>query len=136
MDKKTILVVDDEPQFIEVIKMRLESHGYSVVTASNGKECLKMIKTAWPSAVLLDIMMPEMNGFDALREVKKIDANLPVFMVTAFSDQEKFDEATKLGASGFIVKANDLGSEVENIIRVLNVADKFKTDISGDSNGR
>jgi len=135
MASKRILIVDDEPQFIEVVKLRLESRGYSVIAAANGKECLEAIKTDKPNAILLDIMMPERDGLETLQEIKKIDTKLPVFMVTASLDQEKFDEATKLGASGFIAKTSDLSNEIESIISSLNMADKFKGDKDGEANG-
>ena len=121
MGKKKILVVDDEPDFLEIITTRLTANDYEVVTASNGDEALDRIKTAKPDVVLLDILMPGMNGLEVLRKIRKMDSKLPVYMVTAFSTDERFKMANKLGASGFIVKTNDLAKEIDNITAALDI---------------
>lgn len=126
MGKKKILVVDDEPSFLEVIKMRLEANDYEVIIAANGKEALKKIEQERPDAVLLDILMPQLNGLKALEIIRRKDKDLPVFMISAFSDEKRFKLARKLKASGFIVKTSDLKKEVENITSVLRVADKYR----------
>ncbi|PIU40873.1 MAG: two-component system response regulator [Candidatus Omnitrophica bacterium CG07_land_8_20_14_0_80_42_15] len=123
---KKILVVDDEPDFVEMIKLRLESSGYDVITASDGKGALEKIKDEKPDAVLLDIMMPGLNGLQVLKKIRKRDKNLPVFIVTAFSNEERFNLAEKLDASGFIVKTNDLKEELANIFSASRMADKYK----------
>jgi len=118
--------VDDEPDFVEMIKLRLESSGYDVITASDGKGALEKIKDEKPDAVLLDIMMPGLNGLQVLKKIRKRDKNLPVFIVTAFSNEERFNLAEKLDASGFIVKTNDLKEELANIFSASRMADKYK----------
>src|SRR3989339_592273 len=135
MDKKKILLVDDEPDFVELIKKRLELNGYEVASAVNGKEALEMItgrhvglpllKNERFDAVLLDILMPEMDGLNALKAIRRHNKNLPVFMLTAHSDEEQFQEANRLGASGFIVKTADLQKEIENITSILRLSSKF-----------
>jgi len=131
MGKKKILVVDDEQAFLRVLQNRLESMGYEVVTASNGKEALEKIKTDKPDAVLLDIMMPVLDGIQTLKEIRKKDKNLPVFMLTASSDTERFKSAKDLNASGFIIKTGDLKIEINNITNVLNLAAKYKGEHPG-----
>lgn len=131
MDKKTIFVVDDEPDFLEVIKIRLESSGYEVVVFNNGKDVLERLKKSRPDAVLLDILMPKSDGLTILKKIRSEYSDLPVFIITAFSNQERFELAKKLNASGFIVKTGDLKTEIENITSSLQVADKFRTGISG-----
>jgi len=126
MRKKKILVVDDEQAFLRVLQNRLESMEYEVVTASNGKEALEKIKTDKPDAVLLDIMMPVLDGIQTLKVIRKTDKNLPVFMLTASSDAERFKSAKDLNASGFIIKTADLKIEMNNISNVLNIAAKYK----------
>lgn len=128
MDKKKILVIDDEPDFLELIKVRLEANNYEVITASNGEEGLEKVKQVKPDAVLLDILMPGIGGLQTLKEIRRIDKNLPVFIVTAFSNEERFKLASDLKASGFIVKTNDLGKEVNNINSILNIAPRYKVD--------
>ncbi len=126
MDKKKILVVDDEPDFLEMIKIRLEANNYEVITALNGKEGLEKVKQEKPDAVLLDILMPELDGLRVLRRIRRDNKNLPVFIITAFSNEERFKVANKLHASGFIVKTADLKQEVDSINSILNIAPQYK----------
>ncbi|MFA5155784.1 MAG: response regulator [Candidatus Omnitrophota bacterium] len=126
MEKKKILVVDDEPDFLKIIKIRLESDGYETLLCDNGKDALNIIKKDKPDAVLLDILMPELDGLEVLRTIRKQDKNLPVFIITAFSNNERFELAKKFNASGFIVKTSDLGEEIGNINSFLRLADNYK----------
>src|SRR3989338_9957369 len=115
--KKKILIVDDEPIFLEMMKMRLEANNYEVINTLNGKDAIRLVKREKPNAVLLDILMPVVDGLKTLKAIRKIKKDLPVFMVTAFSNKERFELANKFGASGFIVKTSNLNKEVENITR-------------------
>ena len=126
MGKKKILVVDDEPDFLEVMRLRLEANGYEVSTAPSGKDALEKIRLNKPDAVLLDILMPNMDGLEVLKKIRKMDEKLPVYIITAFSTEERFKVANKFGASGFIVKTDDLAKEVENITSALDISDKYK----------
>lgn len=123
--KDKILVVDDEPDFLKAIKMRLVANNYDVVTATSGKQALAKIKQDKPKAVLLDVLMPGLDGIQTLKKIRKQDKNLPVYIVTAFSHEEKFKLAKKLNASGFIMKTSSLKKEVENITSALRLADKY-----------
>ena len=126
MSNKKILVVDDEPDFLKLVKIRLENSGYDVVTALDGKEALEKVKNDKPDAVLLDILMPGMDGLDVLRTIRQENKDLPVFIITAFSNEERFKMANKLNASGFIVKTSDLKEEIERISGILRLSDKYK----------
>ena len=126
MDKKKVLVIDDEADFLDVIKIRLEANNYEVITALNGKEGLEKVKQEKPDAVLLDILMPEVDGLRVLRRIRRDNKNLPVFIITAFSNEERFKLANNLKASGFIVKTSDLKQEVDNINSILNIAPQYK----------
>ncbi len=125
MANRRILIVDDEPDFLEVMRTRLEASDYDVTTAANGEEALSYVKNSKPDAVLLDIMMPGMDGLEVLRKIRKMDASLPVYIITAFSTDERFKAANKLGASGFIVKTDDLTKEVDNITSALDMSARF-----------
>lgn len=124
--KKAILVVDDELEFLKMIRLRLEANDYEVVTAVNGEQAMEKLKGYKIDAVLLDIMLPDMNGLDILKEIRKRDKDLPVFMITAFSNKKRFTLANKFNASGFIVKTEDLQKEIDNITGAIRLADKFK----------
>ncbi|MEW5758236.1 MAG: response regulator [Candidatus Omnitrophota bacterium] len=124
--KKKILVIDDEPDFLELIRNRLEANNYEVVTALNGKDGMSKVKKEKPDAVLLDILMPDIDGLTVLKKIRQNDKNLPVFIITAFSNEERFELANKFNASGFIVKTSDLKKEIDNINSILNISDKYK----------
>ncbi len=126
MSNKKILVVDDEPDFLKLVKIRLESSGYDVLTALDGKEALEKVRNDKPDAVLLDILMPGMDGLEVLKTIRQENKDLPVFIITAFSNEERFKMANKLNASGFIVKTSDLKEEIERISGVLRLSDKYK----------
>ena len=127
MAKKKILVVDDEVDFTELMKLRLEASDYDVLVLNNGEGTLGVIKKEKPDAVLLDIMMPGIDGITVLRQIRALDARLPVFMVTAFSNEERIKLAGKLNASGFIVKSRqDISEEIKNITAAIDIAAKYK----------
>ena len=119
MIKLKILLVDDEPMFIEMLKARLESLGCEVIIASNGKEALEKIERDKPDAVLLDILMPILDGMSTLEIIRKRDKNLPVFMMTSFSTEDRIDKAKMLGATGYLVKDGELKIEIEKMLGQL-----------------
>jgi len=126
MSKRKILLVDDEVDFVELLKARLEASGYEVITSNSGKDALDRFKKDDPDAVLLDIMMPELDGLSVLKQIRAQNAVLPVFIITAFSNEERVKAAGKLNATGFIVKTQDLGKEVKNITAAIEIAEKYK----------
>ena len=128
MASRKILIVDDEPDFLEVMRVRLEASNYEVITASNGEDALNHVKNDKPDAVLLDILMPGIDGLEVLRRIRKTDESLPVYIITAFSTEERFKVANKFGASGFIVKTDDLAKEVDNITSALDMSSKFRNN--------
>jgi len=81
-DAKRILVVDDEPRMIGFIRMNLELEGFQVLEASNGLEALEIVRTSLPDLVILDVMMPELDGFETLRILREF-SSIPVIMLTA-----------------------------------------------------
>ena len=126
MAKRKILLVDDEADFIELMKTRLEANDYEVITSNNGKDALDRVKKDKPDAVLLDIMMPEIDGLTVLKQIRLENSNIPVFIITAFSNEERVKVAGKLNASGFIVKTQDLADEIKNITSAIEIAYKYK----------
>lgn len=125
--KRKILVVDDEPDFIRLVKMRLENEGYQAIVACNGKEALKLYKTEKPDAILLDVMMPGIDGLQVLKEIRSVDPDIPIFMVTAFSNEERIRLAANLNATSFIIKGDsDMTSEIKNISSIINVVSRPK----------
>ena len=103
-----ILVVDDEPDAVELLQEFLEAKGYEVLTATSGEEALRTVREERPHLILLDVRMPGMNGLEVLRHVRQIDQEAGVIMVTAVSEEETGREALALGAFDYIVKPLDL----------------------------
>lgn len=122
--KKKALLVDDEEDFLRVLKNRVSRAGFDVITAENGQEALDKIKNERPDLVLLDIMMPGIGGLDVLKKIREQDKNLPIFIITAFQNEKRFMIARELNASGFIIKGSDLGAEIKKMKEIIAIADK------------
>lgn len=110
--KKTanILVVDDQPINIKLLQRKLEREGYEVTTAYNGLECLKVVKERKPDLILLDVMMPEMDGIEACAKLKENEETetIPIIFITAKSSKEGKLEGLEVGAVDYITKPIDL----------------------------
>jgi len=102
-----ILLVDDDPNVVKTVAFQLTEEGYSIVVAGNGEEALERIKEEKPALVLLDIMMPGMDGIETLKKIKEIDREIPVAMVTAVWDNEEGKRAFEAGAYDYITKPID-----------------------------
>lgn len=126
MAKKKILLVDDEADFLTVMKARLEANNYNVVTASDGNEGLVMAERENPDAILLDIMMPGIDGLSVLRKIRALRPDLPVFILTAYSDNDLKKTERELDATGLIIKTKDLGVEIKKIATAIELAVKYK----------
>ncbi len=98
-----ILVADDEQNIIQLLRMYLRQGGYEVVTASNGQQALDRFQTESPDLVLLDLMMPERDGFDVCTEIRK-RSDVPVIMLTARSDDVDKIVGLEMGADDYITK--------------------------------
>ena len=115
-----LLVVDDEIDVCNFVKNFLEERGYEVFTAMNADDGLAIAKREKPALVLLDIKMKGMDGLAALKHLKEFDRNQKVVMVTALEDQDKMDEACRLGACEYITKPlmlDHLEQVVEKILK-------------------
>lgn len=123
---KRVLLVDDDGKFLELIRTRLEAAGCQVGTASDGAQALEKIRENRPDVVFLDIQMPEPNGLEVLKKIRQYDRDLPVYMLTAFSDTERFQSANKLQASGFIPKTNNLFQEIQSVTAALKLSEKYR----------
>lgn len=118
-DAKRILVVDDEARMIGFIRMNLELEGFQVLEASNGLEALEIIRTSLPDLVILDVMMPELDGFETLRILREF-SNIPVIMLTAKGEEDDRVYGLELGADDYIAKPfspRELSSRVRAVLR-------------------
>ncbi|MBI3007500.1 MAG: response regulator [candidate division NC10 bacterium] len=103
-----VLVVDDEPEAVELLVEFLSSKGYEVLTATSGEEALRRVKEDRPHLVLLDIQMPKMNGLEVLRRIREIDPEMGVIMATGVNEEDVGRKALELGAFDYIVKPLDM----------------------------
>lgn len=118
-DAKRVLVVDDEPRMIGFIRMNLELEGYQVLEAHNGLEALEIIRTQLPDLVLLDVMMPELDGFETLRMLREF-SSIPVIMLTAKGEEDDKVYGLELGADDYVTKpfgSRELSSRVRAVLR-------------------
>jgi CheY-like chemotaxis protein len=104
---KKILCVDDEPINLMIIEVNLIAEGYEVYKATDGLAALKMVKEIKPQLILLDIMMPGISGIDTLKEIKKIDPDIPVIMVSGVTDEAIAKSTVALGAYDYVKKPID-----------------------------
>jgi two-component system KDP operon response regulator KdpE len=116
---RTILVVDDEPDLLNAVRLYLEDEGYQVLTATNGEEALAKVRTRLPDLIVLDVMMPQMNGFEALGEIRRI-SNVPVIMLTVKGEESDKVRGLGLGADDYVTKPfsqRELLSRIQAVLR-------------------
>ena len=110
MSRGRILVVDDDPRLLHIVEMYLSIEGYDVVTAENGEDGLKEVEAARPDLVILDIMMPGMDGIEACRRIRTNaeTQSVPVVMFSALSSDDDVERARLAGANHLITKPFNL----------------------------
>jgi DNA-binding response OmpR family regulator len=105
---KTVLIVEDEQSMQRALKNKLEHAGYTVLAADDGEKAIEALRSTKPDLVLLDLIMPKLDGISVLRQMKGDDAfrGVPVVILTNLSSGDKVAEAMQLGTFDFLVKAN------------------------------
>jgi two-component system KDP operon response regulator KdpE len=139
--EKLILIVDDEPRMARFVRMNLELEGYQVIEAGNGIEALESVRDDLPDLVLLDVMMPEMDGFETLERLREI-STVPVIMLTVKGDEEDRIRGLELGADDYVSKPfspRELASRIRAVLRradmpspvaktAIRIDDRFSVD--------
>jgi DNA-binding response OmpR family regulator len=139
--RRRILIVDDEPRMIHFIRLNLEHDGFEVYEAISGLKALDQFRDQLPDLILLDVMMPDIDGFETLRLIREI-SNVPVIMLTAKGDEEDRVKGLELGADDYVTKPfspRELVSRVRAVLRrtempssltheVIEVDDRLKID--------
>jgi len=115
---KLILVVDDEPRMIRFVQYNLELEGFRVITAHNGLEAIEKVRTQLPDLVIMDVMMPEMDGFEALAQIREI-SDVPVIMLTVKNEDEDKHLAFSSGADDYLTKPFSPQELVDRVKAVL-----------------
>jgi len=116
---KVILVVDDESVVAEISKRKLEERGYEVYTAANGNEAFKRLKSNIPDLILLDVQMPDMNGYTFIMEKDKIPeyVNIPVVVLTAYNETEPLFK--RHGVKDYLLKPLKLQDVINKVIEII-----------------
>ncbi len=115
----TILTADDDPQLLKLIARNLELEGYDVLTASDGQEALEQVEAQVPDLVLLDVMMPKMDGFTVCQRIREFSA-MPIIMVTARGQDQDKVRGLDLGADDYLIKpfsVDELLARVRAVLR-------------------
>ena len=130
MSKKRILVVDDSKTAMMMIQMILKRCSYDIVTATNGRDAVEKARECRPDLILMDVMMPEMGGFDAAVAIRKeSDYEVPIIMVTTRGEAENVERGYNSGCSEYVTKPVDALELVAKIEKLLK-------EHNGDANGR
>lgn len=138
-----ILVVDDEPRMTRFIRMNLELEGYRVIEAHDGREALERVRMDLPDLVILDVMMPELDGFETLRMLRDF-SQVPVIMLTVRDDEDDKVRGLELGADDYVTKpfsTKELASRVKAVLRrtqsrttpeesILKIDDRLSVDFN------
>ena len=117
--RELVLIVDDEPRMTRFIRMNLELENFRVIEAHDGLEALDRVRKDLPSLVILDVMMPELDGFETLAVIREV-SNVPVIMLTVRADEEDKVRGLELGADDYVTKpfgARELVSRVKAVLR-------------------
>ena len=143
-ESRLILAVDDEPKMTRFIRMNLELEGYRVSEATNGMEALTKTRDELPDLILLDVMMPDMSGFETLQHIREI-SSVPVIMLTVKNEEEDKIRGLELGADDYVTKPfspRELSSRIKALLRrtemptpmektMLKIDDRLSIDFQG-----
>ena len=140
-ERRRILVVDDEERMVRFIRMNLEHDGFQVSEAFNGKQAIQKIRDVTPDLILLDVMMPDLDGFEVLETIREV-SQVPVIMLTAKGEEDDRVRGLELGADDYVTKPfspRELVSRVKAVLRrtesasgsmhgLIEVDDRLKID--------
>ena len=117
--KAKILIVEDDKTLLDMYKLKFEQEGFNILIALDGLIGLELIKKELPAVILLDIMMPKMDGFAVLAELKKDKStkDIPVLMLSNLGQQSDVEKGKKMGADDYIVKASMTPSQVVDKVK-------------------
>jgi DNA-binding response OmpR family regulator len=120
--KRKVLLIEDDVDMSEAVRLRLESNGYEVVVAHDGLEGFDMARTQKPDLIILDVMLPKMDGFTVCRMLKYDESykNIPVIMFTARVQKTDIQHGTEVGANAYVTKpfkAEELLAQINTLIK-------------------
>ena len=130
-EKKTILIVDDEQKIVDLLVHNLKREGYNTIEANDGVTAVEMAKEQRPDLILLDIMLPRLDGLSVCKKIKNI-YNVPILMVTAKDDELDKIVGLELGADDYITKPFHIKEVLTRVKVALRRVDKYKGAIEND----
>ena len=135
MEHRRVLLIDDETDFLDIMGQRIESWGYEVILASSGEEAMDALMSRQPDAIVLDYIMPDINGIELLKKIRDVDKKIPVIMFTAKPKSEAMEEGMKLKISAFIPKLSKFTDTQKNLKAPLDMIFKRKERKKQGANG-
>ncbi len=114
-----ILVVDDEPLYLRLLKVNLELEGYQIITASDGIEALEVVSQNMPDLIILDVVMPKLDGITVMQRIRQF-SNVPIILLTALGEEQDRVKGLNIGADDYVVKpfsATELVARVRAVLR-------------------
>ena len=124
MDNKKILLVDDDRDFLWLLSKNIESWGYEVISVSSGKEALDTVRKVKVGVIVLDYLMPVMDGLATLKELRKINKKIPVIMFTSYPDKHSMETTKKLGIHAYVPKACAVADAKSSLKTAIELAQK------------
>lgn len=118
MEKKHILMVDDDPMILRFMSANLRARGYEVTTAEDGESALKLVRDCSPDLVILDILMPGIDGFEVCRRLREW-SSVPILVLTAIGETTARWQLIQLGASDYMAKPFDIGELLKRVHKLL-----------------
>ena len=125
--QQTILIVDDEPRYLRLVEVNLTTEGYGVHTATDGQQAVERVAAEQPDLILLDVMMPIMDGFTACERIREF-SNVPIIMVTATGEERDRGRGLDAGADDYIVKPFSAQELLARVRAVLRRAERHTSD--------
>jgi CheY-like chemotaxis protein len=117
MSGKRVLLVDDQAGILEVVGTRIKSWGYVLLEAKNGKDAIGIVKARKTDLVVLDYMLPDMDGIAVLKEIRKINKKIPVIMFTSYPNPTAMYEAENLGISAYVAKLSISSDDTQELLK-------------------
>ncbi len=130
MSDKMILVIDDDRSIVELVRLYLANDGFQVEVAHTGREGLRLFAQLNPALVLLDLMLPEVDGYEVCRQIRR-ESNIPIIMMTARGDDIDTIVGLELGADDYVAKPFNTRELVARVKAVLRRTDTVPTDATG-----
>lgn len=125
-DQPKVLIVDDEAPLVRMLAAHLTEMGYRVVSASDGVEAMRVVKEESPDVVLCDIVMPDIDGIEVLRQVKQTYPRLPVIMMTGYAERDNLDACIVAGAEDYLSKPFNHDTLRDVLSRAVQKAERLK----------